>query len=178
MRTKLTLAALAAASLFGIGAAQAQEFVVRIAPPAPVVETVPATRPGYVWAPGHYEWRHGQYVWERGHWIAERRGYEYREPRWVQRPNGEWFMVGGNWERRPGWARADGDHDGIPDRYDHDRNNNGIPNRLDPSDQWAYQRGPLGDFDHDGIRNKDDRDMDGDGVQNRYDRYPLDPTRH
>ena len=58
------------------------------------------TLPGWVWAPGHYEWRGGEYAWMEGHWMRERVGYEYREPRWVQRGNGQWALVGGNWEHR------------------------------------------------------------------------------
>jgi hypothetical protein len=99
---RTTLAALLAASLLGLGTAAANaqvNAVITVGPPAPIVETVPGPRPGYVWGGGHYEWRHGQYVWVGGRWIAERRGYEWREPRWVQRGNGEWVMVGGSWER-------------------------------------------------------------------------------
>lgn len=161
---------LAAASLAGAlpTTANAQyTAVVRVAPPAPLHEVVPAPRPGQVWAPGHHEWRGNQYVWVRGHWIADRRGYEYREPRWVQRGNGQWHMVGGNWERRGPYG--DRDRDGIANRYDRHEHGRG--------DRHARRFGPFGDLDRDGIINRDDRDRDGDGVRNRRDRYPNDFRR-
>lgn len=156
MRNKTILGAALAAMLMGLGATAAQAQVyVEIAPPAPRHEVVPAARPGYVWANGHYEWRGNQYVWVPGHWITARSGYEFREPRWVQRGNGQWYMVGGNWERG---AYGDRDHDGVPNRYDRD-------NR---------RFGPYGDLDRDGIQNQHDRDRDGDGIRNNRDRYPDD----
>jgi hypothetical protein len=32
--------------------------------------------------------------------LRDRACYESRAPRWIQRGNGEWSMVGGNWEHR------------------------------------------------------------------------------
>jgi hypothetical protein len=155
MRNKTILAAAFAATLMGLGATAAQAQVyVQVAPPAPRHEVVPAARPGYVWSNGHYEWRGNQYVWVPGHWLTARSGYEFREPRWVQRGNGEWYMVGGNWERGP---YGDRDHDGIQNR--HDRRND---NRFSRT----------GDLDRDGIQNQYDRDRDGDGVRNARDRHP------
>jgi hypothetical protein len=183
LKKTLLCTALALGSLAGFvpSIAQAQyTAVVRVAPPPPVQEAVPTARPGYVWAPGHHEWRDGQYVWVRGHWLAERSGYAYREPRWVQRGNGEWYLVGNNWERRgPG---GDRDRDGVPNRFDRDKDGDGIPNAYDNrpnrNDQYARnRRGPNGDLDRDGILNKDDRDRDGDGVRNHRDRYPDNPNR-
>lgn len=156
--------AVVAASLAGLlpAGANAQATIIRMAPPSPVVETVPAPRPGQVWAPGHHEWRGNQYVWVPGRWYSERPGYEYRSARWVER-NGQWQMVGGDWVRRGPYG--DRDRDGIPNRYD-DRNDN-ARNRF----------GPNGDLDRDGIANRHDRDRDGDGVPNHRDRYPED-RRH
>ena len=130
MRNKTTLAAVLAASLMGLGAAAHAQYsaIVSVAPPTPQVEVVPGPRHGHVWAPGHYEWRGGQYAWVQGHWLTARNGYEYREPRWVQRGNGEWVMVGGNWERG---AYGDRDHDGVRNARDHDRDGDGVPNRYD-----------------------------------------------
>jgi len=150
-------------------------------PPAPLHEIVPPPRHGYVWAPGHHEYRGNQYVWVQGHWMPARTGFEYREPRWVQRGNGEWALVGGNWERRG--PNGDRDHDGIANRYDRDRDGDGVPNAYDnrpnrPNFARNQQRfGPNGDLDRDGILNKDDRDRDGDGVRNSRDRFPDDRTR-
>ena len=166
LRKSLLAALVAAGALAGmVPAAQAQySVVIRSEPPAPLHEVVPAPRAGYVWAPGHHEYRGNGYVWVQGHWMPERRGYAYVSPRWVQRGNGEWHMVGGNWERGP---YGDRDHDGIANRYDPDS----------PRNQGRYAYGPRGDLDRDGIQNRDDRDRDGDGVPNHRDRYPDDPTR-
>src|SRR6478736_2178029 len=104
---------------------------VHFGPPAPVYEHVPAPRPGYVWAPGHYEYRHSRYVWTGGHWIGERPGYAYHAPSWVER-NGRWYYSDGRWDH---------DHDGLADRYDrhpnrpdavgYDRDHDGVPNAYD-----------------------------------------------
>jgi hypothetical protein len=124
MRNKTLIGAAFAAALLGFGAAaQAQVATITIAPPAPRYEVVPAPREGWVWAPGHYQWHHGEYMWTTGHWMRAREGYEFREPRWVQRGNGEWVMVGNSWERRYGYeerhhGRRDYDADGVPDRFD------------------------------------------------------------
>ena len=124
MRNKTLLASAFAAALMGFGAAAQAQYnaVVSVAPPPPRHEVMPGPREGWVWAPGHYEWRHGEYRWEEGHWMRQRVGYEYREPRWVQRGNGEWVLVGGNWEHRADRDRhargRDWDGDGIPDHRD------------------------------------------------------------
>lgn len=155
MRNKTILAGAFATALMGLGATAAQaQIYVEVAPPAPRYEAVPAARPGYVWNGGHYEWRGNQYTWVPGQWVAARQGYEWRDARWVQRANGQWYMVGGNWERGP---NGDRDRDGIPNRYDN-RNDN--------------RMGPYGDLDRDGIQNRNDRDRDGDGVRNNRDRFP------
>jgi WXXGXW repeat (2 copies) len=113
--------AIGAASLLSVGAmvvptaAQAQAVIsVQVGPPpAPRYEHVPPPRPGYLWAPGHYEWNHGRYVWLGGNWMRERPGYAYRPPQWHER--------GGHWEYHAGgW---DNDHDRGPSRYDHRPNN-------------------------------------------------------
>jgi hypothetical protein len=125
MRNKTLLAASMAAALMGFGAAAQAQYnaIVSVAPPPPRHEVMPGPREGWVWAPGHYEWRGGEYAWMEGHWMRERVGYEYREPRWVQRGNGEWVLVGGNWEHRFDRERharggRDFDGDGVPDRFD------------------------------------------------------------
>lgn len=157
-------AIVAAGSLMSLmpTAANAQyTAIVQTAPPPPLQEDVPAPREGHVWAPGHYEWRGNQYLWVRGHWLPERYGYEYREPRWVQRGNGEWQLIGGDWSpRRDRYAQRG--------RY------------SDPDFQRGrgHRFGPNGDLDGDGIANADDRDRDGDGVRNRNDRFPNDPSRY
>ena len=39
--------------------------------PAQSVEIVPASRPGYIWAPGHWENRGTRQVWDAGHWVKD-----------------------------------------------------------------------------------------------------------
>jgi len=174
MFKKTLMSAVLAASVLGLGATAAQAQVyVRIAPPAPVVEATPAPRAGHVWVPGHHEWRGNEYRWVAGHWVNDRPGYAYVEPRWVQRANGQWYMVGNNWERRG--PNGDRDGDGIANRYDRDRDGDGIPNRFD--NNRRNRMGPNADLDRDGIANRYDRDIDGDGVRNRRDAYPYDRRR-
>ncbi|MDB5752633.1 MAG: hypothetical protein JWP65_3054 [Ramlibacter sp.] len=152
-------AAVAAASLLGLApAAHAvpavvapapQVIVLQSAPPPAVYEQVPAARPGYIWAPGHYEWRDGRYAWSAGRWIDERPGWRWQEARWLQGPDGSWHLLGGQWVRTEA-------------------------SRDDP----RVMGGPRGDQDGDGVANQDDRDRDGDGVRNRDDDFPRDPTRN
>jgi len=151
MQNKPLIAAAFAAALMGFGAAAQAQYnaVVSTAPPPARHEASPAARPGWVWAPGHYEWRGGEYAWIEGSWMRDREGFEYREPRWVQRADGSWYLVGNNWERRQAQREA----------REYARNH------------------PEGDFDHDGIANRYDRDIDGDGVPNRRDAYPYNPRR-
>ncbi|HEY8356470.1 MAG TPA: hypothetical protein VIL30_03315 [Ramlibacter sp.] len=166
MKNKTILGGLIAASLLGFGAAANAQYtaIVSVAPPAPQYEVVPAPRQGYVWAPGHYEWRGNQHVWVQGQWLSARNGYDYREPRWVQRGNGEWVLVGNTWERRG--PNGDRDGDGIANRYDRDRNGDG----------YADNR-RRNDLDRDGVPNARDRDRDGDGVPNHRDQFPDDNRR-
>lgn len=146
-------ALLAAGSLLSLvpTAADAQySAVVRVGPPPPLQEVVPADRPGFVWAPGHYDWRDGQYVWIRGHWMPQREGYVYREPRWIQRPDGDWALVGGDWVPST-YAQNQYDNDWYRDHRAY--------NRDEDHDRWYYDR------EHDRwYRDRDqwDRDRDGD----------------
>jgi hypothetical protein len=168
-KKSLLAAVVAAGSLIGLAptAANAQyTAIVSVAPPAPMHEVAPPPRQGYVWAPGHHEWRGNQYVWVPGHWLQARAGYDYREPRWVQRGDGQWVLVGNNWEQRGPYG--DRDRDGIANRYDPDSPRN---------QQYARRYGPMGDLDRDGIANQNDRDRDGDGIRNGRDRYPDDRSR-
>jgi hypothetical protein len=90
---------------------------VEVAPPPPRVEIVPAPRPGYFWATGHWEWRHGRHEWAPGIWLAERPGFVYSPAVWVQR-DGHWFMDGGRWAPR---GPDHGDHRDHHDGYDDHR---------------------------------------------------------
>ena len=165
-RKTLLAAAFAGAGLMGLSSmAQAvpavvatspQHIIVQAGPPAPIFEAVPGPREGWVWAPGHYEWRDGRYVWMSGRWIQDRPGWEWQEARWIQRADGSWYLVGGQWVRS--------------DRYSYDDD---MRDRRYNSARF----GPDGDLDGDGIRNADDRDRDGDGVANRDDDFPNNARR-
>ena len=175
IKSALLAGALAAVGLAGLALpSQAQAstyFSLQIGPRAPLVEVVPVARPGYVWAPGHYEWRRGRYDWVGGHWLRARPGYVYAPPVWVER-GGRWHYRGPSWNARPVRAHGprpwgDRDHDGVRNRWDRDRDGDGVPNRWERRDR-----------DHDGVRNRRDHDRDGDGVRNRHDRRPNDRHRY
>jgi hypothetical protein len=169
---RLTLAALlalaATAAPLTSMAAPAVGVYVGVAPPAPIVERVPAPRHGYMWAPGHWVWNGHRHVWAGGAWIAERPGYAYTAPVWI-RSGGGWVLEPEHWrpyrgvergyERvaqaprwvgpgyvEPRYARPghDRDHDGIPDRYEHgprhDRDGDGVPDRYDGRPDNPYRR--------------------------------------
>ena len=145
----LLATAIVAGALAGLApiAANAQynAVVVREAPPPPVHEVMPGERPGFVWAPGHYEWRRGHYAWMRGHWMPERAGYAYREPRWTQRGNGEWVLIGGDWVRRDDRYAQGRRYDEERWERDHhrpraDRDRDGVPNRFDRAPNDPYRR--------------------------------------
>jgi hypothetical protein len=57
MIRKILLAALIGASFAGVPLASFAQVTVRIAPPPPRQEAIPAPRRGMVWAPGHWEGR-------------------------------------------------------------------------------------------------------------------------
>lgn len=97
----------------------AADVYLRVAPPAPRVEVVPAPRAGYLWVPGYWDARGHRHHWVKGHYERERRGYRFSEPRWVERDN-RWYI------ERPRWQRGDRDRDGVPNRMDRAPNN---PNR-------------------------------------------------
>ena len=119
MIKKTILAALLAASFAAVAVPVSAATYVRIAPPAPREEVVPAARPGKQWVGGHWEWRNNRHAWVRGTWINDRRGYVYSQPVWAE-TNGRWSMTRGN------WRRGDRDGDGVPNSRDRAPNN---PNR-------------------------------------------------
>lgn len=127
----LLAAALAVGGVAALpSAAHAGAYVsVRVGPPAPLVEVVPAARPGYVWAPGHHEWRQGRYVWVRGYWVRERAGYAYAPAAWAQQGS-QWVYQPARWNRRA-HPMGDRDHDGVRNRWDRDRDGDGLRNGPD-----------------------------------------------
>ena len=93
---KFALAALLGAML--LPAAVNAQVVVRIAPPAMVVEH-PGPRPGpdYVWIAGYHRWDGARYVWVPGRYDrAPHPGAHWVAHRWVHR-NGGWVMQEGHW---------------------------------------------------------------------------------
>lgn len=101
--------------------APGQVVMVQPAPPAPMYEAVPASREGYIWAPGHYVWDNGRYLWRPGEWVASRPGYAWQAAHWEQRSDGSWYLVGGTWVRTDDVAvyrNRDRDGDGVINRND------------------------------------------------------------
>jgi len=74
--------------------------VVGVAPPAPIVEPVPAPPvAGYVWRPGYWRWNGVRYVWLPGGYVAP----PYAGAFWV---TGHWGPRGAGWVWIPGhWRR-------------------------------------------------------------------------
>ena len=143
IKSALLAATVAVGSLAGLAlptAAQAQGYIsVQIGtPPPPRMEVVPAARPGWVWAPGHYEWRHGNYVWTRGYWVRERPGYAYVAPAWSSRGD-RWVYQAPRWDPRPRHVNAPPRY-APPPRHVRDRDRDGVPNRYDrrPNDPRRY----------------------------------------
>ncbi len=90
---------LSVGAMLACGAAPAAVGIdIQVAPPAPMVEVVPAPRPGFVWAPGFWEWRGTAHVWVPGRWIAARPGFYWVPDRWVLR-GGYWHYYPGHWAR-------------------------------------------------------------------------------
>ncbi len=131
-----SMAALVAASAAFVPTTMAApvSFDIRIAPPAPRYEVLPAPRPGYLWAPGYWDQRGNGYGWVRGNWIRERRGYVYTQPTWVDH-GGRYHLYRGAWARG-----GDRDRDGVPNRFDRDRDGDGVRNRNDRHPNNGHRR--------------------------------------
>ena len=74
------------------------QIVVRVAPPAPVVEV--HERPphaGWVWIDGYHRWDGHRYVWVKGYWRRPPHpGSAWVAHHWEHRGDG-WVMVDGHW---------------------------------------------------------------------------------
>jgi hypothetical protein len=84
--------------LLSVGAVLAEEVIVRVRPPAAVVETHPA-RPGprFVWIAGYHSWNGSAYAWVPGRWERPPRpGARWVAHKWVRR-NGGWVLQEGRW---------------------------------------------------------------------------------
>src|SRR5207249_3685273 len=73
--------------------ASAQQVVVRVAPPRPLVERrVVAPGRGYIWTPGYHRWDGRAYVWAPGAWVMPPRPHaRWVAPRW-QRAHHGWVF--------------------------------------------------------------------------------------
>ena len=76
----------------------AQTVVVRVAPPAPIVEVHRhPPHPGWVWIDGYHSWDGHRYVWVKGYWAnPPHPGAVWVAHRWEQR-NGGWVLIEGHW---------------------------------------------------------------------------------
>ena len=81
-------------------AAAAPAVVVKVAPPSGVWETAPPPAEGYVWSAGYFQWKGDRYAWTAGEWLPLRAGFDYRQRHWVQRDDGLWTLMGGDWVRK------------------------------------------------------------------------------
>ena len=77
----------------------AGDVVVKVAPPAAIVETRgPAPGAGYVWIPGYHRWDGEHYVWVAGKWDMPPHPHQaWVAHRWVKR-NGGYVLVEGHWK--------------------------------------------------------------------------------
>jgi hypothetical protein len=93
---KFALAALLAVTLLPV-ASQAQ-VVIRIGPPAPIVEHYgPPPQPGFVWIAGYHRYEGDHYVWTPGHWDRPPHpGAVWVAHRWEHR-HGNWVLIEGHW---------------------------------------------------------------------------------
>jgi WXXGXW repeat (2 copies) len=93
---KFLMAALVASMLIPAASFAQVGVVVRVHPPAPIVEHYgPPPHRGWVWAGGYHRWDGARYVWVPGQWM--------RPPR----PHAVW--VQGHWRsRRGGWVFVEG----------------------------------------------------------------------
>ena len=74
-----------------------QEHRIVQAPPAPIVEVIPAAPyPDSYWIPGHWRWEHERYVWNAGHWEQARPNMVYQHAHWDYE-HGEWIFRPGRW---------------------------------------------------------------------------------
>jgi hypothetical protein len=69
---------------------------VQVAPPAAVVETIPANPgAGYVWVGGYWTWNGAKYVWVPGGYV--RHAGAWVAGHWRHVPGSGWYWVPGHW---------------------------------------------------------------------------------
>jgi hypothetical protein len=74
------------------------EVVIKVGPPAPIVETrVARPGPNYVWIGGYHNYVNGAYVWVPGRWeVPPHPGQRWVAHKWVHR-HGGYVLVEGRW---------------------------------------------------------------------------------
>ena len=91
----IAAAVLAAGTLMMPSLTEARAHIyVNVAPPAPLVEEVPAPRYGYTWAPGYWRWNGHRHMWAHGYWVRAYPGRHWVGHRWVRSGNGWYFRDG------------------------------------------------------------------------------------
>jgi hypothetical protein len=93
---KIIAVSLLVASVAGAAPITLAAVSVVIAPPAPIVEVVPAPRSGYAWAPGYWQWNGHKHVWRGGYWMRARPGYHWDAHAWEHRGN-RYYYHEGHW---------------------------------------------------------------------------------
>jgi hypothetical protein len=85
-------------ALILLPAASYAQVIVRIAPPAPIVERrPPPPEPGFVWIAGYHNWDGNRYVWVPGRWDRPpHRGAHWVAHKWSHRGD-HWELVEGHW---------------------------------------------------------------------------------
>lgn len=90
----------AVCSLFLTAGIANSQVVVRVGPPVPPREIVPARpygHPDWAWRHGYHRWDGARYVWVPGAYAAPpRRGAVWVDGRWVHRGGG-YVWVDGRW---------------------------------------------------------------------------------
>jgi hypothetical protein len=101
MKRLLCAVMLCTATIAGVAPASAQVsggVNIRIGPPAPIVERIPAAPgPNYFWRAGWWRWSGNAYVWAPGAYVVRPyAGARWIAGHWVQRPRG-WVWRPGHW---------------------------------------------------------------------------------
>ena len=99
MNKQLLIAA--SAVFLGMAPLAYAQVVVRIGPPAHVVERVPPPpheHPNWAWHEGYHRWDGNRYVWVPGRWELRRTGYRY--------VNAYWERFGRGWRFASAWTKS------------------------------------------------------------------------
>lgn len=99
MRKFLPHAVLLAAAISAVPNYANARVYVRVAPPAPVVETrIVSPGAGYIWVSGYYRWSGGKYVWVPGRWSRPPHHHRvWVAGHWAHHSHNGWYWVGGHW---------------------------------------------------------------------------------